>query len=78
MSTPIQLQRLLIVLVAPALLAAVVPFALAQTNGAAQRFTAIAVNLSNVGRTDMRSGLQDAGLTVITKSRAGFRSPLFT
>jgi hypothetical protein len=51
MSTPIQIQRLLIVFVAAALLAAVVPFALAQTNGAAQRFTAIAVNLSNVGRT---------------------------
>jgi hypothetical protein len=51
MSTPIQIQRLLIVFVAAALLAAVVPFALAQTNGGAQRFTAIAVNLSNVGRT---------------------------
>jgi len=51
MSTSIRIQRLLVVFVAPALLAAVVPFALAQTNGAAERFTAIAVNVSNVGRT---------------------------
>jgi hypothetical protein len=43
-------RRLLIAFAAPALLAAVVPLALAQTNGAAQRFTAIAVNMSNIGR----------------------------
>jgi hypothetical protein len=51
MSTSIRIPRLLILFVAPALLAAVVPFALAQTNGAAQRFTATAVNVSDVGRT---------------------------
>jgi len=51
MSTSIRIQRLLVVFVAPALLAAAVPFALAQTNGVAQRFSAIAVNVSNVGRT---------------------------
>jgi hypothetical protein len=49
--TPIRIRPLRIVFLAPVLLAAVVPFALAQTSGAAQRFTAIAVNLSNVGRT---------------------------
>jgi hypothetical protein len=49
--TPIRIQRRLIVFLAPVLLAAALPFALAQTNGAAQRFTAIAVNVSNVGRT---------------------------
>ena len=51
MSTSIRIPRLRILFVAPALLAAVVPFALAQTNGAAQRFTATAVNVSDVGRT---------------------------
>jgi len=49
--TPIRIQRRLIVFLAPVLVAAALPFALAQTNGAAQRFTAIAVNVSNVGRT---------------------------
>jgi hypothetical protein len=46
--TSIRIRLLLIAFAA--LLAAVVPLALAQTNGAAQRFTAIAVNISNIGR----------------------------
>jgi hypothetical protein len=46
-----RIQRLLVLLATPALLTALVPFALAQTDGAAERFTAIAVDVSNVGRT---------------------------
>jgi hypothetical protein len=49
-ATSIRIRRLLIAFAAPAVLAAVVPVALAQTNGVAQRFTAIAVNISNIGR----------------------------
>jgi hypothetical protein len=48
--TSIRIRGLLVVFAAPALLAAVVPFALAQTNGVAQRLTAIAVNIGNIGR----------------------------
>ena len=48
--TSIRIRRLLVAFAAPALLAAVVPLALSQTNGADQRFTAIAVNISNIGR----------------------------
>jgi hypothetical protein len=50
-TTSMRIRRLLVVLATPALLAALVPFALAQTDGAAERFTAIAVNVGNVGRT---------------------------
>jgi hypothetical protein len=44
-TTSMRMRRLLVVFATPALLAALVPFASAQTNGAAERFTAIAVNL---------------------------------
>ncbi len=47
--TSIRVPRLLVAFAAPALLAAV-PLASAETHGAAQRFTAIAVNVSNIGR----------------------------
>jgi hypothetical protein len=50
-TTSMHIRRLLIVFATPALLTALVPFALAHTDGAAERFTAIAVNMSNVGRT---------------------------
>jgi len=49
-TTSTRIRRLLVIFATPAL-TALVPFALAQTNGAAERFTAIAVNLGNVGRT---------------------------
>ena len=50
-TTSMRIRRLLVVVATPALLPALVPFALAQTDGVAERFTAIAVNVSNVGRT---------------------------
>jgi len=50
-TTSMHIRRLLIVFATPALLTALVPFALAHTDGAVERFTAIAVNMSNVGRT---------------------------
>jgi hypothetical protein len=49
-TTSMHIRQRLIVFATPALLTALVPFALAHTDGAAERFTAIAVNMSNVGR----------------------------
>ena len=52
MSTSIRIhQRLLIVFVWLAAMATAIPFAWTQANSTAQRFSAIAVNVSTVGRT---------------------------
>jgi hypothetical protein len=50
-TTSMRIRRLLVLFATPAVLTALVQLALAQTGGAAERFTAIAVNISDVGRT---------------------------